>query len=101
MQYCSYPIDQGIDCVECKTGETRLAEPESEVNYTRGRVEVCINRAWGTVCNASFDKVDAEIACGNVAGYTREGMGLGYTDQLSNYAVCYYRGNNSFQYIFH
>ena len=67
-------IDQGIECAECRTGEMRLAERELEVNYTRGRVEVCINGAWGTVCNSSFDDINAETVCANLIGFAREGM---------------------------
>ena len=35
----------------------------------RGRLEVCINRAWGTVCNDQFTIEDAEVACSLMEGY--------------------------------
>ena len=28
-----------------------------------GRVEVCINRVWGTVCSQQFSEVDAQVVC--------------------------------------
>ena len=32
-------------------------------NNLEGRVEVCINRAWGTVCETEFSADDAEVVC--------------------------------------
>ena len=38
-----------------------------------GRLEICINNAWGTVCNNSFRGIDAQVACDQLAGFDREG----------------------------
>jgi len=32
-------------------------------NALTGRVEVCNNNAWGTVCNAGFGTAEANVAC--------------------------------------
>jgi len=38
-----------------------------------GRLEICINNAWGTICSNSFRLVDAEVACNHAIGFDRIG----------------------------
>ena len=38
-----------------------------------GRVEICVNGSWGTVCDSSFDLHDAEAACKRI-GYSQLGL---------------------------
>ena len=37
-----------------------------------GRIEVCVNNSWGTICSNSWDDVDASVAC-NQTGYSLYG----------------------------
>lgn len=39
-----------------------------------GRLELCLNDAWGTVCNSSFGYYDAVVACGQLTGFHSQGI---------------------------
>ena len=40
---------------------------------SEGRVEVCVNNAWGTICDDGWSVEDSNVAC-KVAGYQPFGM---------------------------
>ena len=44
----------------CTYGDVRLVGGPS---LYEGRVEICINNAWGTVCDDDWGASDAEVVC--------------------------------------
>ena len=61
----------------CRTGEARLANSSTSeaagLGIREGRLEVCVNNAWGAVCSDDrFGVAEAYVACNQVGGYQRE-----------------------------
>ena len=54
----------------CTRGDVRLM---GGVSPSEGRVEVCINRAWGSVCQNDWDEQDASVVCQQL-GHRKDGI---------------------------
>ena len=44
----------------CTHGEVRLV---GGANFNEGRVEICLNDVWGTVCDQMWEVTDARVVC--------------------------------------
>lgn len=55
----------------CTDGDMRLAD--SVASTREGRVEVCVNSAWGSVCPRNFGSPEAAVVCSQFTGFTGQG----------------------------
>ncbi len=58
---CDHSEDAGVGCdAPCATGDIRLAGGNIP---NEGRIEICMNNQWGTVCDDGWDATDATVVC--------------------------------------
>jgi deleted-in-malignant-brain-tumors protein 1 len=61
---CGHSEDAGVRCSgalsTCTQGAVRLA---AGANTSIGRVEICNNNIWGSVCDDGWDSTDAGVMC--------------------------------------
>ena len=67
--------DSLADPVDCEEGAVRISDGLIE---NEGRLEVCVNGVWSSVCDAGWDKTDAHVVC----------QQLGFSE-LGTYSTCY------------
>ena len=56
----------------CTTGPLRLVGGNVA---NEGRVEICLNNVWGTVCDDGWSSIDATVVCRQL-GYSTQGQTL-------------------------
>ena len=58
-----------MESANCTTGKVRL---QGGVKSNEGRVELCINNVWGSICDYGWNTNDAAVVC-NQLGYSSKG----------------------------
>ena len=76
----------------CENGEIRLVDGGT---LLEGRVEVCYNSRWGTVCDNVWDNMDSNVVCRQIAAE----YGIDYTDVISTSQELYAHTFNIRTYI--
>ena len=75
-----FPSAHGSKYSNCSDGDVRLIGGKTEYE---GTLLLCINNAWGTVCQTNgWNDVEAQIACNNL-GYKSQGA-THYITNLGN-----------------
>ena len=59
-----------VNTTVCKDGGVRLSGGRSK---NKGRVEVCVENRYGTVCDQSWSDADAAVVCSQL-GFSRQGQ---------------------------
>ncbi|CAI8018786.1 Deleted in malignant brain tumors 1 protein [Geodia barretti] len=83
---CPHSADAGVMCsdsAECNETDVRLVDGETARETQEGRVGICLNGVWGSVCDDSWDARDAVVVCRQL-GYNTSSVPLQNHPVLSN-----------------
>ena len=62
-----------MNCEQCGDDEDGGIRLRGGNTNLEGRVEICLDNEWGTVCNDGWEKEDASVVCRQL-GFSSEGV---------------------------
>ena len=68
---CQGSANQSNNSNECTSGEVRLANSSNNIE---GRVEVCTEKIWVSVCDSYWGRFETRLFCKQLLGHTAKGM---------------------------
>lgn len=74
-----FVLDPTTELADCAIGGVRFTNFSDNIteDSRQGIIQICINNAWGSVCNDNlFDATDAAVFCNQLEGFS--GMGKPY-----------------------
>uniref|UniRef100_A0A1X7UMK1 SRCR domain-containing protein n=1 Tax=Amphimedon queenslandica TaxID=400682 RepID=A0A1X7UMK1_AMPQE len=100
IPHTSHENDAGVRCeIPCKNGDIRLVGGSDPLI---GRVELCVNKTWGTICDDYWDDNDASVVCRQV-GFSGQGAKArysSYTERLKSFHIIDLNCNGSEENVF-
>ena len=70
---CSHIEDAGVRCGQAQVCTANSLRLQGGANNRTGRLEICNNNMWGTICDDLFGTPDATVACRQL-GFSTTGM---------------------------
>ena len=68
----------------CTDGEIRLENGKVD---NEGRVQICYNNEWGTVCNTGWGQEEAMVVCRQLGFLTESEPQVTYYNHLNNHVM--------------
>ncbi|CAI8048097.1 Neurotrypsin [Geodia barretti] len=91
--YCYSPEDAGVICHSSQCNETDVRLVDGQLSDANGRVEICYNGLWGSVCDDLWDAQDAQVVCRQL-GYVGLSVSLLRYPVLTNELSLFYHLDN-------